>query len=157
MLFPNKTWTRGTTDGVGMASVGLHSVDQALTVFAAAEGYGARLEQDWIPAERALAIEVTELPGGGSVVFADGTGYLPGLAGRLNPILDTSNRTYLYASNIAIGEGQQQPVPFAPGEEALHLMDANGTERLVRVVGIIGRSSLLEYRPAQGRVRETAG
>ena len=81
-------------------------------------------------------------------MFAEGTGYLPGLAGRLNPILDTSNRTYLYASNIAIAGGRQQPVSFVPGEEELHLVDANGSEMLVRVAAITGRSSLLEYRSA---------
>ena len=146
-LFPNKTWKRETTDSAGEARLGLHSVHLPLAVFAAAQGYEACVEEGWIPAERTLTIELAELPGGGSAVFAEGTGYLPGLAGRLNPILDTSNRTYLYASNIAIGGGQQQPVSFAPGEEEVHLMDANGSEMLVRVVAITGRSSLLEYRP----------
>ena len=70
------------------------------------------------------------------------------LAGRLNPILDTNHRTYLYASNIAVNEGQQQPVSFVPGTEELHLMDATGLSLLVRVVAIAGRSSLLEYGPA---------
>src|ERR1700730_1996566 len=37
----------------------------------------------------------------GSMVI-DSTGYIPGLAGRLTPILDSINRTYLYADNIAI-------------------------------------------------------
>ena len=147
-LFPDKTWKRATTDGSGEARLGLHSVHLPLTVFAAAEGCASHVERDWIPAERALTVELTELPGGGSVVFAEGTGYLPGLAGRLNPILDTSAKTYLYASNIAIGGGRQQPVSFVPGEEELQLMDANGSEVLVRVVAITGRSSLLEYRPA---------
>ena len=147
-LFPNKTWKRGATDGVGETRLELNTVHLPLTVFVAAEGCAAHVERDWIPAERALAIELTELPGGGSAVFAEGTGYLPGLAGRLNPILDTSNRTYLYASNIAIAGGRQQPVSFVPGEEELHLVDANGSEMLVRVAAITGRSSLLEYRSA---------
>ena len=147
-LFPNKTWKRGTTDNVGEAWLGLHSVHLPLTVFAAATGYRAHVEEGWIPAERTLTIELAELSGGGSVVFPERTGYLPGLAGRLNPILDASNRTYLYASNIAIGGGQQQPVSFLPGKEDLHLMDANGSEMLVRVVAITGRSSVIEYRPA---------
>ena len=148
-LFPNKTWKRGATNEVGEARLDLHSLNLPLTVFAAAEGCGAHVEPDWIPAERALVIELAELPCGGSVVFAEGTGYLPNLAGRLNPLLDAEDRTYLYASNIAIGGGLQQPVRFVPGEDELHLMDANGTEVLVRVVAITGRSSLLEYRPAQ--------
>ena len=147
-LLPNKTWKRGTTEGVGEVSLDLHTDILPLTVYAAAAGFAAHVERDWIPAERPLIIELTQLTGGGSVVIAEGTGYLPGLAGRIEPILDTSNRTYLYAKNIAIGGGQQQPVPFVPGEEELHLMDANGIEMLVRVAVITGRSSLLEYRPA---------
>ena len=72
----------------------------------------------------------------------------PGLSGRLNPILDTSNRTYLYAPNIAITEGEQQPVSFVPGEEEIRLTDSDGNEFLVRVVAISGQSALLEYRLA---------
>ncbi len=59
--------------------------------------------------ERALAVELAPKAGGGSVVFDESTGHVPGLAGRLNPILDTSHRTYLYASNIAINGGQNLP------------------------------------------------
>ena len=85
------------------------------------------------------------LPDGGSVIFPEATGNIPGLSGRLNPIRDTQDRTYLYASNIAINEGQQQPVTFIPGED-LRLTDADGRELMVRIVAIIGRSALLEYR-----------
>ena len=127
----------------------LHSVHLPITVFAAADGSVAYVERGWVPAERALAIELATLPGGGSVVFAEATGHIPGLIGRLNPILDASNRTHLYASNIAINGGRQQPVSFIPGEEDLHLMDAKGNEFLVRVTAVIGRSSLLEYRPVE--------
>ena len=88
---------------------------------------------------------------GGSVIFLEATGNLPGLKGRLNPIRDTHDRTYLYASNIAINEGQQQPVHFIPGEE-LQLTDAEGTELRVRIVDIVGRSALVEYFDAR-RVR----
>ena len=146
-LFPNKTWKRASTDREGEARLELHSVHLPMTVFTAAAGCAAHVEHEWIPAERALAVELAALPDGGSVVFAEETGHVPGLSGRLNPIRDTSNRTYLYASNIAINEGQQQPVSFVPGEE-LHLMDANANVLLVRVAAIIGRSSLIEYRPA---------
>ena len=147
-LFPNNTWRRASTDGDGEARLDLHSVHLPMTVYVAAEGCSAHVEQNWIPSERALTIELTALPGGGSVVFPEGTGHIPGLSGRLNPILDTSFRTYLYASNIAINEGRQQPVQFVPGREELRLTDANGHEMLVRVAAITGRSSLLEYRHA---------
>ena len=147
-LFPNHTWQRDRTDAEGEAHLKLHSVHLPMTVFVASEGCAAHVEREWMPTERALAVELGPKDGGGSVVFAESTGRMPGLAGRLNPILDTNHRTYLYASNIAINGGQQQPVSFALGKEELHLTDANGLSLLVRVVAIAGRSSLLEYGPA---------
>ena len=143
-LFPNKTWKRATTGGQGEAVVDLHTTQLPMTVFASAPGQAAHLERDWIPSERALAIELAALPEGGSVIFPEATGHLPGLNGRLNPIRDTHDRTYLHASNIAIDNGKQQPVQFVPGEE-LRLTDVEGTGLSVRIVDIVGRSALVEY------------
>ena len=144
LLFPNKTWKHATTDEQGEAAVDLHTTQLPMTVFASAPGYAAYLERYWKPSERALAIKLAALPEGGSVIFPEATGNLPGLKGRLNPIRDTHDRTYLYASNIAIDEGKQQPVHFIPGEE-LQLTDAEGTGLRVRIVDIVGRSALVEY------------
>ena len=62
-----------------------------------------------------------------------------------NPILDNHDRTYLYADNIAINDGLQQPAQFALGED-LHLSDADGQEATVRIVAIVGQASLVQYR-----------
>ncbi len=75
-------------------------------------------------------------------------GVVAAVSGRLNPILDTSNRTYLYADNIAIEEGRQQPVHFRLGKP-LRLTDAFGYELSVTIVDIVGSSALLEYRPIE--------
>lgn len=72
-------------------------------------------------------------------VIVHGTGYIPGLTGRLNPILDTSNRTYLYADNIAINGGGQQPAKFAVNEP-IELEDCNGTVYLGHHQGDFGRN-----------------
>ena len=144
-LFPNRTWKRASTDENGEAAVDLHTTHLPMTVFAAADGFAAHLEREWTPAERPLSLELEPLPTGGAVVFPEATGHLPGLSGRLNPIRDTHDRTYLYASNIAIEEGRQQPVSFVLGDE-LRLCDAEGREMLIRIVEILGRSSLVEYR-----------
>ena len=145
-LFPNNTWKHATTDENGEVQVDLHSTHLPMTVFAASSGYAAHLEHDWVPAQGALAIEMQSLPNGGAVIFPEATGYLPGLSGRLNPIRDTLDRTYLYASNIAINGGKPQPVHLMPGED-LRLTDANGSELMVRIVAIVGRAALVEYRP----------
>lgn len=144
-LFPNKTWKRETTDEDGGAAIDLHTTHLPMTVFVAAVGYAAHVEREWVPRRGALAVELETLPEGGAVIFPEATGHLPNLTGRLNPILDTHDRTYLYASNIAINQGEPQPVHFILGEE-LRLTDADGKERRVRIVDIVGRSALVEYR-----------
>ncbi len=144
-LFPNKTWRHVHTDDAGEARVELHATHLPMTVFAAAPGFAAHVEYDWVPAQGALAIEMQTLPDGGSVIFPEATGSLPGLTGRLNPIRDAHERAYLYASNITINDGQPQPVHFIPGED-VRLTDAEGKELVACIVGITGRSALLAYR-----------
>lgn len=145
VLFPNKTWKYAVTDENGEATVSLHSTHLPMTVFVSAKGFAAHVERDWVPAKNSLAIELDSLSEGGSIIFTESTGEVPGLAGRLNPILDTLDRTYLYASNVAIEGGKQQPVHFVLGQELL-LTDADGREKVVKIVEILGRSSILEYR-----------
>lgn len=145
-LFPNKTWKDAATDENGEATVDLYTTHLPMTVFAAATGYCGRVEREWVPNRGALSIDLQPLRGGGSLIFAEGTGYLPVVKGRLNPIRDTHDRTYLYASNIAIDQGKQQPVSFTFAE-GLRLTDADGREATVRFLDVIGRSALLEYQP----------
>ena len=90
-------------------------------------------------------MKLNRLSAGGSAIFPKATGNLPGLRGRLNPKRDTSDRTYLYADNIAIEEGRQQPVSFRLGKP-MKLTDAFGSELSVTIIDIVGRSVLVEYR-----------
>ena len=146
-LFPNKTWKRAATDENGEAELDLHTTHLPMIVFAAAPDYAAYVEREWVPSQGALAVELEPLREGGSIIFEESTGYLPVVQGRLNPIRDIHDRTYLYATNIAIDQGKQQPVHFALGED-LRLTDADGREAIVRIVDVVGRSALLEYRLA---------
>ena len=86
---------------------------------------------------------------GGSVIILDGTGYIPGLDGRLNPILDTQGRMYLYAENIAIEGGKAQPVDFTTNR-ALRVEDSHGHTFQLEIISILGSSSLIEYRRLSG-------
>lgn len=147
--YPNKTWKSAVTDAHGEARIDLYATHLPMVVFAGLQGFAAGLEKDWIPAQRPLALELSPLSGGGSVIFQEATGHIPGISGRLNPIRDTLDRTYLYASNISINQGKQQPVHFAFNED-LRLTDADGREAMVRVLDVVGRSALLEYRLLSG-------
>ena len=146
-LFPNRTWTRAVTSEHGEAVLDLGSDHAAMTVFVAVEGFSPHLERGWIPAERMLHVELNALPGGGAVIFPEGEGAVPGLAGRLNPMRDGLDRTCMYATGIAINHSRRESHSFVPGED-LHLTDTDGRAKLVRIVDVVGRSALVEYRPA---------
>ena len=149
-LYPNKTWMMEETDTFGRVQFGFHS-ELPITVFCAAPAHRARVERSWRP-PTPLSVELETLENGGSMVIPERTGHLHGLAGRLNPILDNLDRMYLYATNVAINEGRQQPLHFKLGE-AMRLTDVHGAERLVRFVDMIGNASVLEYEPPPPRSR----
>ncbi len=145
-VFPNGTWKQAITDERGKGALDLYTTELPMTVYGAAAGCAAFLLRGWLPSTgEPLELELAPLPRGGSVIFAEATGHVPGLRGRLSPILDAQDRTYIYASNIAVDRGLPQPVHFALGE-TLRLTDANGVARDVRIIEIIGRSALVEYR-----------
>ncbi len=146
-LYPNKTWIEATTDSFGSARFGFYAA-LPITVYCAAPGHAGAVTRNWHPPEQ-LSVELAELPSGGSIVFPEGTGHLPRLSGRLNPVQDSLDRMYLYATNIAINEGETQPVQFSLGQP-LRLTDAYGSEWKVRFIEMIGKAALLEYVPPEG-------
>lgn len=98
---------------------------------------------DRVDAGEGARLKLPRMENVGSVVIHS-TGYIPGLAGRLNPILDTANRTYLYADNIAIDGGKGQPATFEINVP-IELEDANGFIVFATVKHIDGRTALLQY------------
>ncbi len=148
-LFPNKTWQRTTTDEAGEAEFDLYTTHLPMTVYAAAPGFAAGIAREWTPRAGELLLELVPLAAGGAVIFPNGTGNIPGLRGRLNPIRDTTDRTYMYADNIAIEEGRQQPVSFRL-DKALRLTDAFGADMAVKIVEMVGRAALAEYGAIDG-------
>ena len=146
VLFPNHAWKRAATDDQGRAAVDLHTTALPMTVFVAAPGQAGHVERAWRPDRGALAVGLAPAPGGGSVIFPEATGSLPGLAGELNPVRDPHDRICLYASNVIINEGEPQPVYCLPDDE-LRLTDADGRELAVRIAAVAGRSALVTYRP----------
>ena len=135
----------GETDTFGRVAFGFHS-ELPITVFCAAPGYAAHVERDWSPAGTALTCSLNRCRWEARQCSQEGTGHLPDLTGRLNPILDDLDRMYLYATNVAIDDGKQQPVHFRLNQ-SLRLTDVNGFEWVVRFVEMVGKSALLEYEP----------
>ena len=145
VLFPNKTWQQAVTDENGDADLNLYTTHLPMTVYVAMSGYTAGIAREWIPSHGGLLLEITPMKDGGSVIIPQRNGFIPGLDGRLNPMRDTLGRTYLYADNISIDEGKQQPVTFRLGMP-LQLTDAYGTNRIIKILDITGQSSLIEYK-----------
>ncbi len=141
-LYPNKTRMEQATDEAGRAGFEFHS-ELPITVFCAAPGYRGGVRHNWRPPQP-LAVALTPLPSGGSTIFTDQTGQLPGFKGRLNPILDHLDRMYLYATDLAIDSGKPEPVHFKL-HQPIRLTDVDGFERIVRFIEMMGKSALLEY------------
>lgn len=96
-----------------------------------------------VDTDNTIEIMLPRIENIGSVTVRS-TGYIPGLKGRLNPILDRSNRTYLYADNIAIDDGLAQPGSFRINVP-FKLEDRDGSIVYVTVKHIAARLSLLQY------------
>ncbi len=143
MLFPNRTYRKARTNTFGRAEFLLHA-RLPMTVLCAAEGFSAAVEHEVTP-DSPLEVRMGPMADGGSLVFPDGAGRLRGIRGRLHPILDRHDRTYLYASNVAINDGETQPVHFAL-DEALRLTDAYGAGATVWFREMVGASSVFDYR-----------
>ena len=150
LLFPDGKRKPAHTDSEGLARVKLYAYTLPMTVFAAAPGYMAYVRREWTPGEGALTIDLQPLRGGGSAIFPEGDGSLPGLAGSLQPIRDAGDRIYLNTSGgVSINRGSQA-MGFSFGEELL-LTDAKGASLLAQVVDIVGRAALVEYRRPPGK------
>lgn len=90
-----------------------------------------------------VKVELPRTENVGSVIIRD-TGYIPGLRGRLNPILDSHGRMYLYADNIAIDGGKLQPATFSING-SIELEDADGIVIFAAVKHIAGRVALIQF------------
>ena len=141
-LAENRTTINTVTDSNGKAFIQL-AVSNKYTLLAAHPKHLSRIVKR-IHERKELSLRLPTKGLSGSIIIHS-TGYIPGLNGRLNPILDTSNRAYLYADNIAIDGGKTQPVTFSI-DRPFKLEDAQGSRFEVCVKLIAGRTSLIDYR-----------
>lgn len=143
LIYPNKTYLEARTDAFGYADFELHA-KLPMTVLCAAPGFLSHVERrhlgDW-----PLQVQMRPTRHGGSLIIPHRTGHLPGIRGRLNPILDSLDRTYLYSDNVAINDGMQQPVHFSL-DEPVRLTDSLGATATVWFREMMGTSCVFDYR-----------
>ena len=137
----NGTYKQSITDENGIAIIDMQT-RRMYTILVSHKNYPGIIIEKWDP-ENDLEITLQDVEKIGSII-CHSTCHIPGLNGRLNIILDTSLRTYLYADNIAINGGLQQPASFEVGKPFV-LEDANGTIMEITIKFILGRTSLVEY------------
>lgn len=116
------------------------------TIFVAHKDFPACIIYDF-QCDRDCEVNLKRETGIGSIIFPNGTGYIPGIDkdGRLNPILDSSERLYLYAQNISINDSlKQQPVCFKYGEN-ISLVDCRNQTADIRIHRIIKECVILDY------------
>jgi hypothetical protein len=137
----NNTTKTGRTDSNGEVCLTIPTRRRYQLLIAHPEFPGAVIPS-WDPVEDIqVSLELIENTGS---VICHSTGYIPGLEGRLNPILDTKNRTYLYADNISIDGSKNQPATFIVNHP-IELEDCNGVVMLIRILHIQGRTSLIQF------------
>lgn len=138
----NGTYLEGTTDPFGRCVFEIQT-RRNYSVLAAHLDYPSFVQNNYDPkADLNIILQKAE---GISSIIIQGTGYIPGLKGRLNPILDSLKRTYLYADNIAIDGGKGQPVTFSLNEP-ISLEDDQGIIIYVNFRFVNGRTTaLIDY------------
>jgi hypothetical protein len=137
----NDTTKQAQTDQLGIARLEIPT-RRKYQLLVAHPRYLGSIVPTWDPSDD-LRLVVSSADNTGSVI-CHSTGYIPDLAGRLNPILDTHLRKYLYADSIAIDGGKQQPAHFEI-DTPFELEDSNGVVMQARVLHIQGRTSLIQY------------
>lgn len=145
LIAENNTFFDERTNEIGVCSFSNLPV-KSYSIYIAHPSYPAHAVDGFTP-DKDLNISIKKNDDIGSLI-CPGTGYIPGLDGRLNPILDTSSRTYLYADNIAINGGENQPATFEIGKPVT-LEDRSGVTMAVVFLRIKGRLSLLQYKKVE--------
>lgn len=138
----NGTYLSSRTDEQGTVRISIET-RRIYTVLVAHENYPSAVIEKFDPISD-LMITLNEIENVGSIII-QGTGYISGLEGRLNPILDSSARKYLYADNIAINDGMNQPVTFELNK-SITLEDCKGTVMNLIFRFVNGRTTaLIDY------------
>jgi hypothetical protein len=143
ILSPDGRYVSGVSDSEGGAALEFFDQNRP-TVLCANPGFVGSFRSDVDPGQPV----VFELAAsrGGSIIIENGTGYITGLEGRLNPILDSQRRSYIYADNIAIEGNPDQPFSFTLGRP-FRVMDSKGRAFSLTVIAMRGRSFLINYIP----------
>lgn len=129
------------TDGAYKAQ----PAEECIKVFVGAAGHEAAVKK---ASGKAGVFDVVMKPSAtkGSAVIQR-AGFLPGIKGSVNPIIDSSKRLFLYTTQIGLqkgGQPAQQPIEFALNRP-IDAQTATGQKFKIYIVEITQEVSLLEF------------
>ena len=140
--YPDGRYLTGHTDAEGECRLDLYRTDQEMNILVAAEGHLPLHKTLVFGSLEAITLELEpSTEGRKAALFTKGTGYIPGISGRLNPHKDG----YVYGDNIAINGRLAKPAVHFKMGEPLHLVDVYGVETTIRFLVVEGEFSLIEY------------
>ena len=142
LIHRNGTHRPNKSNGIGEV---VFSFDKNIfyTIFVAHKDFLAGIVDNF-QCETDIEVKLKRKNGVGSMIFSSGTGHIPGIQGRLNPILDSIRRTYLYAENISVNNNSPQPTDFQFGGN-ISLEDSVGNTADIRIHRIIQNCIILDY------------
>jgi len=141
LIAKNATYLEGRTDEKGLVHFVIR-IQKKYTALIAHHKYPSVIVKDINPKEDIqVIIEKAEEV---SSLIINKSGAVPGLTGKLNPLVRAPNVFELYADNIAIGEHSYQPYPFELNN-SISLEDNNGNIKHIVFRFFHGRISLIDY------------
>lgn len=141
------TWELLQISEVEGATEELYDGTLPMTVFVAADGCEAYHKEGWIPEQGDLDVKLKELPGGGSCIFHEEWGHIPGLSGTLF-VQTNGNRIQINTRNISV-DGKTPISTIIEHGQTVVLTDINGVTLLASIRAIVGQSVLLTWWPKQ--------
>jgi len=143
LVAENGTYLQALSDSGGRAVIKV-AKRRKFTIYCSHNDYPAFYQTNFDPVND-LQLTLPRLEGIGSLTYTTSRGGLiPNFSGGISPVHDSSDRLYLYASNIAVDGGKLQPVPFEI-DKPLHIEDVEGRELYITFRVVIGRIFLVEY------------
>ncbi len=142
LIAENATFILGHTNDKGIAEIQIRT-QHVYSLLITHPEFPAYISYDSI-AGNDLLVCFHDKNSWGSII-CNSTCYLPGLLGRLNIILDSQKRTYLYAENISLDNKTSQPFYFEVNKQ-FTLEDSHGSVFVAVVIFIRGTTSVLNYK-----------
>lgn len=141
LIANNSTYLEGFTDENGLAHFVIRT-RKLYTVLIAHSEYPSVIFNNMNPKED-IEVIIEKSNNSGSVII-NKSGYIPGISGKIEPVLKTDKALSLYADNIAIEGGKNQPYNFE-FNKAISLEDNGGNVLYLTFRFFQGRIALIDF------------